>query len=81
VILVGADAGVGFEPATTFIPLSQTSFLPDLIHVKVFPEAIDLIPAFLHASPALVAAFTGINGRDRKSESIDKNAISLLDMI
>ena len=49
-----------------------------LIHVKVFPEAIDLIPAFLHASPALVAAFTGINGRDRKRESIDKNAISLL---
>jgi hypothetical protein len=56
VILVGADAGVGFEPATTFIPLSQTSFLPDLIHVKVFPEAIDLIPAFVHFAPALAAA-------------------------
>jgi hypothetical protein len=48
------------------------------MHVKVFPEAIDLIPAFVHVPPALAAAFTGIMGVDRKRESIDKNAISLL---
>jgi hypothetical protein len=52
---VGVDAGVGLETATV-IPLFQTSFLPDLIHVKVFPEAIDLIPAFVHFAPALAAA-------------------------
>jgi hypothetical protein len=37
-----------------------------------------VIPAFLQDPPALTAAFAGINGRDRESESIDKNAISLL---
>jgi hypothetical protein len=71
--------GVGFE-ATTVTPLPQTNFFPDLIHVKVFPEVIDLIPAFAHTPPALAAAFTGIIGRDIERESIDKNAISLLYM-
>jgi hypothetical protein len=39
---------------------------------------IDVVFNLLQASPALAAAFAGINGRDRESESIDKNAISLL---
>jgi hypothetical protein len=56
VILVGADAGVGFEPATNFIPLSQTSFLPDLTHVNVLPDTTEVIPALLHFAPALAAA-------------------------
>jgi hypothetical protein len=69
--------GVGFEAATV-TPLPQTNFFPDLIHVKVFPEAIDLIPTFAHVPPALAAAFTGIMGRDNESESIDKKVITLL---
>jgi len=32
----------------------------------------------VHAPPALAAAFADIRGEDRKRESIDKNAISLL---
>jgi hypothetical protein len=75
--LVGADAGVGFEPVTTFIPLSQTSFLPDLMHVKVLPDATEVIPTLLHLAPALAAAFTGIRGLDRRRESIDKKVITL----
>jgi hypothetical protein len=78
VILVGADAGVGFEPVTTFIPLSQTSFLPDLMHVKVLPDATEVIPTLLHLAPDLAAAFTGIRGRVNERESIDKNTITLL---
>jgi hypothetical protein len=76
VILVGA--GVGFEPATTFIPLFQTSFLPDLIHVNFLPDAIEVIPGLVHLAPALAAAFAGIKGEDRKRESTEKNAISFL---
>jgi len=64
VILVGADAGVGFEPATNFIPLSQTSFLPDLTHVYVLPDATVVIPALLHLAPALAAALAGIRRVD-----------------
>jgi hypothetical protein len=63
---------------TALTPLSQISFLPDFMHVKVFPEAIDLIPAFVQVPPALAAAFTGIMGVDRKRESIEKNAINFL---
>jgi hypothetical protein len=48
--------------------------------VKVFPETIDLIPSFVHAPPALAAAFTGIRGIVIERESTDKNAISLLYM-
>jgi hypothetical protein len=32
----------------------------------------------VHLAPALAAAFAGIKGEDRKRESIDKNAITLL---
>jgi hypothetical protein len=46
--------------------------------VKVFPEVIDLIPAFAHAPPTLTAAFAGMRGVDKKRESIDKEVISFL---
>jgi hypothetical protein len=42
------------------------------------PDATEVSPAFFHLAPALAAAFAGINGRDRKSERIDKKVISLL---
>jgi hypothetical protein len=60
------------------IPLFHSSFLPDLMHVKVLLPATDLIPTLLHLAPALTAAFAGTNVRDRESENIDKKAISLL---
>jgi hypothetical protein len=78
VILVGADAGVGFEPATTFIPLFQTNFFPDLMQVKVFAPTTDLLPTFVHLAPALAAAVAGIRRVDKERESIDKNTITLL---
>jgi hypothetical protein len=59
-------------------PLFQTNLFLAFMHVKVFPEAIDLTPALVHAPPDLTAAFTGMIGRDIDRESIDKNAISLL---
>jgi len=40
--------------------------------------ATDVIPALEQVPPALAAALAGIKGRDRKRESIDKNAICLL---
>jgi hypothetical protein len=59
-------------------PLFQINFFPDLMHVNDLLETTDLSPAFLHVPPALVAAFAGIMGVDRNSESIDSKAISLL---
>jgi hypothetical protein len=41
-------------------------------------ETTDVIPAVVHAPPALTAAFAGIRGEDKKSENTDKNAISFL---
>ena len=61
-------------------PLFQTNFLPDLMHVNVLLETTDVIPTFLQAPPALTTAFAEIRGRVRKSENIDKNAISFLFM-
>jgi hypothetical protein len=63
---------------TTNTPLSQTSFLPDLIHVKVLLEATDVLPAVEQVPPALTAALTGTKGMVKKRESIDNKAISLL---
>jgi hypothetical protein len=48
------------------------------MQVKVLFPTVDLIPTLVHLPPALTAALAGIRGRDRESESIDKNAISLL---
>jgi hypothetical protein len=63
---------------TTNTPLSQTSFFPDLIHVKVLLEATDVTPAVEQVPPALTAALTGTKGMVKKRESIDNKAISLL---
>jgi len=64
--------------ATTFTPLFQTNFLPDLTQVNVLPAATEVIPALVHFAPALAAAFTGMRRVDMERESIDKNAITLL---
>jgi hypothetical protein len=48
------------------------------MHVKVLPDATEVVPALVHAPPALAAAFAGIRGVDSKSESIDKKVISFL---
>jgi hypothetical protein len=48
------------------------------MQVKVLFPTVDLIPALVHLPPALAAALAGINGRNTKRETIDKNAISLL---
>jgi hypothetical protein len=61
-------------------PLSQANFFPDLMQVKVLLPVTDLIPTLVHLAPALAAALAGINGRNTKRETIDKNAISFLFM-
>jgi hypothetical protein len=48
------------------------------MHVYVLLETTDVMPALLHAPPALAAAFVEVKGKVRKRESIDKNAISFL---
>jgi hypothetical protein len=59
-------------------PLFQTNFFPDLTHVKVLPEATDVIPIVLQLDPALTAALAGIRGREIDRVSIDKKVISFL---
>jgi hypothetical protein len=44
-------------------PLFQSNFFPDLIQVKVFPEATEVLPALGQVAPALTAANAG---RDRE---------------
>lgn len=72
---------IGHESGTTFIgvttdafPLFQTNFLPNLMHVKVLFEEIDVSPAFLQATPAITAALAGVRGKDREIERTDKRA-------
>ena len=48
------------------------------MHVKVLLPTTDLIPTFLQALPALIAAFAGTRGRDK--ERIERNAITFLFM-
>jgi hypothetical protein len=50
-------------------PLSQINFLPDLMHVKVFPDESEVIPTLEQAPPALTAAFAGERGNNSKRES------------
>jgi hypothetical protein len=57
--LIGSGFGV-----TIFTPLSQTNFLPDLMHVKVLPETIEVNPAGLQTAPALTAAKAGVNWKN-----------------
>jgi hypothetical protein len=72
------DAGAVGEALLVLTPLFQTNFLPDLMHVKVLPDATEVIPALLHLAPALAAAFAGTIGVAMKRANIDKNAITLL---
>ena len=48
------------------------------MQVKVFPLTTSMFPGLVHLTPALGAAFAGLKGEDRKRESTDKKAISLL---
>ena len=50
---VGVATGAGFLIAT---PLFQTSFVPDLMQVNFFPDAVAVDPAFVHFDPAFGAA-------------------------
>jgi hypothetical protein len=47
------------------------------MHVKVLPDATEVIPALEQDAPALTAALTGVRGSDKKREIIAKNAILL----
>jgi len=71
--LIGSGFGVRI-----FTPLSQTNFLPDLMHVKVLPETIEVNPAVLQLAPALTAALAGTREIDKERPSIDMKAISFL---
>jgi hypothetical protein len=46
----------GFGAALIATPLFQTSFVPDLIHVNFLPDAVAVVPAFVHLAPALGVA-------------------------
>jgi hypothetical protein len=57
--------------------LSQTNFLPDLMQVKVLPDAMAVFPAFGQADPVFTAAFArDIGVSDR--ETIATRATSFL---
>jgi hypothetical protein len=66
---------VGLVTAT---PLSQTSFLPDLTHVKDLPATTDFNLALLHAAPALTAAWAGVIGIAIKRHSSVANLTVVL---
>ena len=51
------------------------------MHVKVLLPTTDLIPTFLQAPPALIAAFAGTRGRDREAMSTDERITNLFFMI
>jgi hypothetical protein len=57
---VGVAAGTGFAIAT---PLFHTNFLPLLMQVYFFPFAVEVVPTFLHVSPAFTAAIAFIGTR------------------
>jgi hypothetical protein len=48
--------GDGFGAALIATPLFQTSFVRDLIHVNFLPDAVAVVPAFVHLAPALGVA-------------------------
>ena len=57
-VSVGVATGEGFLIAT---PLFQTSFVPDLMQVNFFPDAVAVEPAFVHFAPAFgAAALSGV---------------------
>ncbi len=53
--VLGFADEVGVE-LFTLTPLFQINLLPDLIHVNLMPETVEVIPNFLHAVPLLTAA-------------------------
>jgi len=57
-VAVGVDVGAGVVVGVAFFaatPLFQVNFLPDLVQVYFFPEAIEVDPALLHGFPAFTA--------------------------
>jgi hypothetical protein len=48
--------GDGFGAALIATPLFQTSFVPDLTQVNFLPDAVAVVPAFVHLAPALGVA-------------------------
>ena len=55
-VAVTEGLAVGFGVATTFTPLLQTSFLPDLMHVYLYPETVAVDFNLVQVAPALTAA-------------------------
>jgi hypothetical protein len=48
--------GDGFGAALIATPLFQTSFVPDLTQVNFLPDAVAVVPAFVHLAPAFGVA-------------------------
>jgi hypothetical protein len=48
--------GDGFGAALIATPLFQTSFVPDLTQVNYLPDALAVVPTFVHFAPALGVA-------------------------
>jgi hypothetical protein len=80
---VGVGAGVGLTPTEGVVvaagvgafflmgtPLLHTNFLPDFTQVYFNSFTVEEVPTFLHASPCLIAAFTGTG---INKEQINKN--------
>ena len=53
---VGEGVDVGFTTGTTFTPLFQTIFFPDLMQVYFMFLAIEVTPTLLQICPLLTAA-------------------------
>jgi hypothetical protein len=64
--------GDGFGAALIATPLFQTSFVPDFIHVNFLPDAVAVVPAFVHFAPALTAAKEGAAIRERDTSRATK---------
>ena len=55
----GLGVGVGFA-TTTFTPLLQTNFFPDLMHVYLYPLTILISFKCVQAAPAFTALEAGV---------------------
>ena len=73
-VALGVETTVGLVTAT---PLSQINFLPDFTHVKVFPDATDLSPAFEQVAPAFTAACEGVIGKAKSRANAVTKVICL----
>jgi len=52
---VATGIGEGFATGLITMPLFQTSFLPDLMHMNFLLATTDVAPTLLHLDPALTA--------------------------